>query len=451
MYVFYIHMMSYTDDEIVKIDQSIVSNTKLSLIENECHLWNLSLNRDMPVLKIRLNGVNRSINIPRYMWVRSNKDYDKFKYKIERTCNDVYCVNIEHFNLIEKYKKKTNEEIWNDLESQSIYNDGCLIYKSSNEYINGTFNGKSEKVHRISFIIKKNNGEKIPETDGNGDKLVIRHSCNKKGCILPDHLSIGTYSQNLYDDKVASNTLLCGEKSCNSTITEEVALKIKHSLRDVNDENFMTVKERSIKYNVSENIISSIDKNDSWSHLPDRFGVIISNDYKREKARKRNKKASERIWTIQDFTDAMEKIKSSVTKSIEGKGGSLPHGKCWVWNMSKNDKGYGRFGFLGKKTFAHIISCESKHKRHSSPGEIVRHLCDNKSCCNPDHLEFGTSGDNRIDTLNHGKSKNVKLNPDMIRSIRSSCDENKVLAFKYGVTTQTIWEIKSGKTWKHVV
>lgn len=49
---------------------------------------------------------------------------------------------------------------------------------------------KLELVHRMSYIASK--GE-IPKGK------VVMHSCDNPGCFNPDHLSIGTYGDNLKD------------------------------------------------------------------------------------------------------------------------------------------------------------------------------------------------------------------------------------------------------------
>jgi len=55
--------------------------------------------------------------------------------------------------------------------------------------------------------------------------------------------------------------------------------------------------------------------------------------------------------------------------------------ECWIWNNKPKNNGYGR---LGKKQ-AHVASYEA----FKAPIAIgtVDHLCHNKMCVNPDHLE----------------------------------------------------------------
>ncbi len=59
---------------------------------------------------------------------------------------------------------------------------------------------------------------------------------------------------------------------------------------------------------------------------------------------------------------------------------------CWVWTHALTRGGYGQMGWKGKIMKAHRISYELKY------GEIpqgldIDHLCRNRKCVNPAHLE----------------------------------------------------------------
>lgn len=67
---------------------------------------------------------------------------------------------------------------------------------------------------------------------------------------------------------------------------------------------------------------------------------------------------------------------------------------CWIWTACKDKKGYGSF-LLGSSQKAHRISYELV-KGKIPEGMILYHLCKNKSCVNPSHLEAVSS---RINSL----------------------------------------------------
>lgn len=66
---------------------------------------------------------------------------------------------------------------------------------------------------------------------------------------------------------------------------------------------------------------------------------------------------------------------------------------CWDWNAAKDGRGYGVFKFNGKIRKAHRVSYEM-HVMEIPEGLVVDHLCGNKSCVNPEHLEPVTQHEN---------------------------------------------------------
>lgn len=78
--------------------------------------------------------------------------------------------------------------------------------------------------------------------------------------------------------------------------------------------------------------------------------------------------------------------------------------KCWNWLGGKDTKGYGTFFFESENTYkrykkAHLISYILT-KGPIPNGMLIDHLCKNKSCVNPDHLEAVTSRENSLRATN---------------------------------------------------
>jgi hypothetical protein len=66
---------------------------------------------------------------------------------------------------------------------------------------------------------------------------------------------------------------------------------------------------------------------------------------------------------------------------------------CWIWTGSKYKNGYSRFMYDGACGYGHRFSYE--HFNGKIPeGLQIDHLCRNKLCVNPDHLEAVTLQEN---------------------------------------------------------
>lgn len=68
---------------------------------------------------------------------------------------------------------------------------------------------------------------------------------------------------------------------------------------------------------------------------------------------------------------------------------------CWEWTGSKDRGGYGRFSYERKPVLAHRWI----HEKINGPvpdGLQLDHLCRNRSCVNPNHLEVVTQRENMM-------------------------------------------------------
>lgn len=130
---------------------------------------------------------------------------------------------------------------------------------------------------------------------------------------------------------------------------------------------------------------------------------------------------------------------------------------CWEWTGTRNGNGYGRAWMDSKWVAAHRHSY-IQFKGPVPDGLHVRHLCHNRLCCNPDHLDVGTAKENAQDSIDAGRfirgaaSGNAKLTDADVIAIRQNPTQLKTreLAEKFGVSAGTISNIKTGKVWRHV-
>jgi hypothetical protein len=76
--------------------------------------------------------------------------------------------------------------------------------------------------------------------------------------------------------------------------------------------------------------------------------------------------------------------------------------ECWNWLKCKTSNGYGQIWINGKMENSHRIAWILTFGEIPK-GLFICHHCDNKLCCNPNHLFLGTPKDNTQDYIKKGK------------------------------------------------
>ena len=82
---------------------------------------------------------------------------------------------------------------------------------------------------------------------------------------------------------------------------------------------------------------------------------------------------------------------------------------CWNWTAGKDRNGYGKYSLgVGKMIFAHRFSWLIANQQDwPNDKPVARHLCNNSSCVNPEHIVPGTHKENAADCYAAGRqSKN---------------------------------------------
>ena len=132
-----------------------------------------------------------------------------------------------------------------------------------------------------------------------------------------------------------------------------------------------------------------------------------------------------------------------------------PSSCCWEWTACKATEGYGRFVLNNRDLGAHRVAY-TLAKGEIPEGLLVRHTCDNRLCCNPDHLILGTITDNMADKVKRNRQlkgeqhSNSKLTAKQAMEIYSSPLLQDELAKLYNINQTTVSLIKHKKRWKHI-
>ena len=117
---------------------------------------------------------------------------------------------------------------------------------------------------------------------------------------------------------------------------------------------------------------------------------------------------------------------------------------CWNW-LLHTIKGYGRTRNGYKSEQAHRLFFENKYGKIPD-NMTLAHLCRNRKCVNPSHLEIVTRQVN--------VQRASKLNPEKVKEIRSRWENEEYnqreLSAFYGVGPWQISRIVNLKRWNNV-
>lgn len=92
--------------------------------------------------------------------------------------------------------------------------------------------------------------------------MQVCHTCDVRKCVNPDHLFLGTITDN-QKDKVKKNRQAKGSQIANSILTEEIVLEVRKMRLAGN-----MYKKISEKFKISWDLVKRICQNTQWKHVP---------------------------------------------------------------------------------------------------------------------------------------------------------------------------------------
>lgn len=110
-------------------------------------------------------------------------------------------------------------------------------------------NGKTVYAHRVAYELAKGS---IPEG------MFILHSCDNRKCVNPDHLSVGTFDDNMAD-MVDKERQAHGVKNGRAKLTAEQVREIRSAVG--------THTEIAARYGVTRSLVSLIRSGRIWRQI----------------------------------------------------------------------------------------------------------------------------------------------------------------------------------------
>jgi hypothetical protein len=135
-------------------------------------------------------------------------------------------------------------------------NGGCWLWRGlirPDGYGGTSLDGKPQSAHRAAWILFR--GEI-------GPGLLVCHKCDVRACVNPEHLFLGTYTDNARDREEKGRSMR-GEKNHSSKLSTEQVSRIKTALA----EDRMYVSEIAREYGVTPSTIAAIAKGTTWRHV----------------------------------------------------------------------------------------------------------------------------------------------------------------------------------------
>lgn len=121
-----------------------------------------------------------------------------------------------------------------------------------------------------------------------------------------------------------------------------------------------------------------------------------------------------------------------------------PETGCWTWQRTKTHNGYPVIYFEGKeRAYAHRFFYE-RERGPIPDGLQLDHLCRNRACVNPAHLEPVTGAENRR------RGNGTLLTVEAVREIRQAAGTRAEIGRRFGISPGYVTAVRTRRRWADV-